>query len=349
MAHTLNVAIAGFGKSARNFHTPLIEACEGLHLHSVLKRSGSAQLENYPGIKVYRMMDDLLAGGADVVIITTPNHLHHKMALQALTAGKHVVVEKPFTVRSEEADELIRLARKKSRLITVFQNRRWDGDFLTLQKVLQQRLTGRPVELISTFNRFRNYLREDAWKEKSQPGSGILYDLGPHLLDQALCLFGWPKALYADIRAQREGDADDYFEIDLHYPQMKVKLKAGMLVLDDTPRFVLRGDQGAFVKYGMDPQEEAMAAGKEPGSPGWGEEPPERFGTLRKWKDGRSVASAITTEPGDYLFFYNNLVQAINGDAPPAVQPDEALLVIKLIEKAMESHHKGQLVTLNHK
>jgi len=347
MSSKINAAIIGYGKSGRNIHAPLIDACDGIIMSAVLKRSGPDRLADRPDIQVYRDMNALLKNDSiTLVIITTPNHLHYRMAKQALSVGKHVVVDKPFTVTSKESQQLIDLAEKQGRVLTVFQNRRWDGDYMTVRKLLNEKSVGRLVEFESNLNRFRSELRDDAWKEKDLPGSGILYDLGPHLIDQTLQLFGMPDSLYADIRSQRGGEADDWFEIDLHYNGFKAKLKAGMLVLDDTPRFVLRGDGGAYVKYGFDPQEQALSDGIDPKFPDWGREEESQFGILRFRREGRVEHVRVKTAPGNYLHFYRNVVDAIQKGTELSVKPTEARDVIRLIEVARNSHTKGKVVTL---
>lgn len=348
MSKLLRVAIAGFGKSAQNIHTPLIMNCDGLKPVSVLKRSGNIEFEGSEEIKVVRDLESLLNDPMiDLIVITTPNHLHFNMAEASLKAGKHVVVDKPFTVTANEAELLIELAQKQDRKLTVFQNRRWDGDFLSVKKLIQNQEIGELVEFESTFNRFRNELRENAWKEKNLPGSGILYDLGPHLIDQALQLFGMPDSIYADIRSQRGGDTDDWFEINLYYPSLKVKLKAGMLVLDDTPRFILRGKKGAFVKYGFDPQEAELAKETDLLSENWGKDSESNYGILREWNSGDISERAIETERGNYLHFYQNLFQSIQNGDILAVDPNDAKQTIRLIELARESYKKGCRISLD--
>lgn len=342
MAEVIQAAIIGYGKSGQNIHAPLIDAADSIVLRAVVKRSGSDRLPDRKEVDVYRDFEEVLNNEAiNLVIITTPNHLHFLMTLKALKAGKHVVIDKPFTVTSEESEELIQLAIKQKRVLTVFQNRRWDGDFLTVNKLINEQTVGKLVEFESSFNRFRNELKEDAWKEKDLPGSGVLYDLGPHLIDQALQLFGAPNSLYADIRSQRGGDADDWFEIDFYYDGFRVKLKAGMLVLDKTPRFVLRGDQGSFVKFWLDPQEQALKEKMDPKSPLWGKENEKKYGTLKKWQSGKVTEEKITTAPGNYPHFYRNAADAILKGTDLSVKPEEAMEVIRLIELSEKSFEKG--------
>ncbi|MEX0646636.1 MAG: oxidoreductase [Balneolaceae bacterium] len=345
MSHSIQTGLVGYGKSARIFHAPLIEAAEGISFRSAVQRHSDSVLDQYPEVRVYRDLKSLLKEDlTELVIITTPNYLHYQQAFEALSAGKHVVVEKPFTPEYKQAEKLIALAERQKGTLTVYHNRRWDGDFLTLKKILKDKSVGQPVEFESTFNRFRNVLRKDAWKEKDLPGSGILYDLGSHLIDQVLQLFGTPHSLYADIRTQRGGVADDFFEIDLHYDNFKAKLKAGMLVADETPRFILRGTKGSYVKYGMDPQEDALASGGDPLQAGWGEEEKTQWGTLRSMQEEEIKTEKIKTLPGSYLSFYNNLADAILNNKPHAVKAEEAAQVIKLIELAKESSRQKKVL-----
>lgn len=214
MREQIQTALIGYGKSAITFHAPLLKSLPDYEIRSVLQRTKSDAKEDFRDVQIVRNLKDLLKDDrVDLVIITTPNHLHFEQAFQALIADKHVVIEKPFTVTSEEAEKLIRLAQTKKRIVTAFHNRRWDGDFLTLRKLVHEKAVGKPVEFISSFGRFRRELRPDAWKEKNLPGSGILYDLAPHLIDQALLLFGKPGKIYADVRTQRGGDTDDFLKL----------------------------------------------------------------------------------------------------------------------------------------
>jgi len=347
MSSTIKTAIIGYGKSAKHFHVPLLKAMDDFEIRSVLQRSKSDSQKDLPDAKLMRDMKDLLKDDRlDLVIITTPNNVHFDQAFQALSADKHVVVEKPFTVTSDSAEKLIRLAESKKRTLTVYHNRRWDNDFLTMKKVLNSKVLGEIVEVESSFNRFRNFLRDDAWKEKDLPGSGILYDISPHLIDQALLLFGNPEKIYADIRAQRDGDADDWFEINLFYPGLKVKLKAGMLVPEPSPRFIIRGKKGTFVKFGLDPQENALAAGKNPKSEEWRREPEQNWGTIYKELNGEIVEEKVETVSGNYLNFYEKLKYAIDQKKEPPVDPRTARKGIRIIEKAIESSRQGKVLDL---
>jgi scyllo-inositol 2-dehydrogenase (NADP+) len=341
----IRTGIIGFGKSGRNIHTPLIDACNGIALKSVVSRSGPEQIPGREELTVLRSAEELIkADDIDLVVITTPNHLHCELAEKALHAGKHVVVDKPFTVRADEALRLNEIAGNNGKVLTVFHNRRWDGDFISVSNLIQQNAVGRLTEFESRFDRFRNQLRDNAWKEKNLPGSGILYDLGPHLIDQSVHLFGKPEKLFAEIRHQRGGDADDWFDLRFYYDGFSVALKAGMLVADKTPRFVLRGEKGAFTQFGIDPQEQALADGKDPNSPDWGRKEVENFGLLRTWKGNKFIEDRITVAAGEYPSFYRNVADAIHGKTELHVKPEEAAEVIRLIEVAKKSNRDGKIV-----
>ncbi|HET8677338.1 MAG TPA: Gfo/Idh/MocA family oxidoreductase, partial [Blastocatellia bacterium] len=263
MADQMSVGLIGYGMAGRTFHAPVIQSVPNLRLKKVVERHTNEARKRYPWVEVVPDATALLQDEEiDLVVIATPNISHFDVARQSLKANKHVVVEKPFTTTSGQAQELIDLARQQNKVISVNHNRRWDGDFQTVKKLLEGRLLGRLVEYESHYNRFRNYPRPNAWREEEGAGSGILFDLGSHLIDQAQVLFGVPQMITSDIRVQRDfAKINDSFELILHYDDLKVTLKAGMLVREQSPRFILHGTEGSFVKYGFDPQEEALKRG----------------------------------------------------------------------------------------
>jgi predicted dehydrogenase len=338
----IDVGLIGFGFAGRTFHAPMIHAVEGLRLAAIVQRHGSEALALYPSAKIVRTVEEMLAiPTIRLVVIATPNPTHFPLAKQCLLAGRDVVIDKPFATTYAEAKELIDLASEKSRLLSVYQNRRFDGDFLTLQRVLAESEIGRPVLLESRFDRFRPQLRPDAWREHAQPGSGVLFDLGPHLIDQALVLFGQPEAIAADVRIERDGAAtDDAFDVMLYYPQVRALLRAGVLVSAPTPRFTLQGTQGSYVKFGLDPQEDALKLGEAPKDHTWGQEPEERWGILRSIEGGSLRESRIPTLPGDYRKYYENIRDVLLGKAELAVTPQQALDVMRALELAHESSRR---------
>jgi scyllo-inositol 2-dehydrogenase (NADP+) len=330
------VGLVGFGFAGRTFHAPVIRAVPGLQLSCIVQRVGDSAREKYPDVRVAGNIDELLADKSTrLVVIATPNATHFELARQCLLAGRDVVVDKPFTNTSREAQELDEIARSEGRVLSVFQNRRWDGDFITVRQLIDSGTLGRLALFESHFDRYRLARRPDAWREAAGPGSGVLFDLGPHLVDQALALFGMPEAIAADVRIERDDAVvDDAFDILLRYPKWSVVLRATMLACAAGPRFVLNGTLGTYVKYGLDPQEEALKRGGEPGMPGWGEEEPSQWGTLTLAEGDRQQ---VRTEPGDYREFYANVRDAILLKAPLAVTARQAARVIRLIELARES------------
>jgi predicted dehydrogenase len=276
--------------------------------------------------------------------VAAPNPTHFEIASSALKAGKHVVVDKPFTISTEEADALIAQSREGRLLLSVFQNRRWDGDFLTVRQILKQGLLGRVAEFESRYDRFRPARNPKAWREQSIPGSGLLYDLGSHLLDQALVLFGRPTGIYAELRREREeAVADDSFEVHLEYPQLRVVLRAGMLVCEPSPRYVLYGTQGSYVKYGLDPQEAALKSGALPNQPDWGMEKEEAWGTHTQCVDGLR-RTKYSTLAGSYPSYYASVARAIRGQEELTVKPEQAREVIRLIELAQRSNTEQRAI-----
>jgi len=345
VTNPLNVGLIGFGLAGKVFHAPLVHANPNLRLTHVVLRHGNASEEKYPQTKIVRNTDDLFANkGVDLVVVATPNTSHLELAAKALRAGKHVVVDKPFTITSADADELIALSRKVGRVLSVFQNRRWDGDFLTVRQILDNNELGRLAEYESRFDRFRPALKPGAWREQALPGSGVLFDLGSHLIDQAGVLFGRPQSIFADLRAQRDGAvAIDSFELRLEYPSLKVTLKAGSLICEPSPRFVLYGTEGSYVKFGLDPQEEALKQGNSPAQSHWGEEPEDCWGTVTRC-NGPVDRKKYQTRAGRYPDYYENVYRAIIGKADLAVKPEESKEVIHLIELAERSAREKRIV-----
>lgn len=286
MHEPVRVGVVGFGLAGKVFHTAVIQATPELELACVVERSGDEAARTYPGVKVAQSLEELLADvGIRLVVIATPSYTHFELAQQCMREQRHVVVDKPFTLKSEEAAELIRMARERKLVLAPFQNRRWDGDYLTVRQVIASVELGRLVTYESHFDRFRPQPRRDVWRESGGPGSGILFDLGPHLIDQALGLFGSPTSLCADVRIDREnGAADDAFDLRLEYMsarRLTVLLRSTLTACIPGPRFVLHGTRGSFVKWGLDPQEDQLKAGMGYDSPEMGKDPESAWGELR--------------------------------------------------------------------
>lgn len=345
-AKKIKTALLSYGMSGEVFHVPLLQAHTGFEVSKIWQRnSQKAVKHSFPVAKNYKeILDD---PDIELVIVNTPNESHFNYAVEALQAGKHVVVEKPFTVTVKEADELIALAGRQDRMLTVFQNRRWDADFLTIRKVLEERLIGKLVECEIHYDRFRNYIEANTWKEVAKPGTGILYNLGSHLIDQALVLFGMPRYIDARMGIQRPGgEVDDFFDIRMEYDDFFTILKSSYLVREQGPRFILHGTEGSFTKSGIDPQEQALKDKKIPGSTGWGSETKEWWGKLNSTVAGQHIEGPYKTVPGNYLNFYNNLYKALREGEGLAVNAVEGRNVIQLIEACQESSRTRRAVKI---
>lgn len=316
----------------------MVAVVPGLELACVVERSSDLARQKYPQSRMVRTLDELLADESiTLCVVATPNESHFQIARQCLDAGRAVLVDKPFTVTPEEGRQLIELAGKRGLLLTVYQSRRLDGDFKTVKKILADGSLGRIVTFESHFDRFRPNLK-NAWREKQGPGAGMLYDLGPHLIDQAMQLFGRPESITADIRCEREGGlVDDAFDLRLDYPGMRAILRSTMMACAHATRFVIHGAGGSFLKNALDPQEEPLRRGIAPGGPGWGEDPEAHWGTLYLASDPTPGGRKIKTEPGDYREFYANVRDAMLGKAELLVKPQQALDAIRAIELAFES------------
>lgn len=344
----IKTALLSFGMSGEVFHAPLLNALPEFSLSHIVQRSSDKARQHFPDVQILRTVDEVFAiPEIELVVVNTPNETHFDFVSKALLAGKHVVVEKPFTVNVKEADALIALAKKQGRILTVFQSRRFDGDFLTVKKLVADKAVGQLVEFVAHYDRFRNYVEANTWKEERSPGTGIVYNLGSHMLDQVVSLFGLP--LYADARIgiQRPGGkVDDFYDIRLEYENMLAIVKSSYLVKENMPRYILHGVQGSFVKFGIDPQEQDLKNKVVPGTAGWGVEPKEFWGKLNSMATGADVQTNVETLPGNYLEFYRNVYAAITEDRPLAVTPEQARDVIRLIEICYESSRSRQAIRL---
>ena len=340
----LNVALIGYGLAGRVFHAPLLQATPGLRLHSVVSSRDAEIRASHPQVRVCAQASDVLADPAiDLVVIATPNDTHAPLAQAALRAGKHVVVDKPFALDLDQARAVAAQARDCGKVLSVFHNRRWDADFLTLRRLLESGALGEVVELHSHFDRFRPQV-PDRWRDREGPGAGLWYDLGPHLADQALQLFGPPLAVYADLGLQRDGaTAVDYFHVQLRYARLRVLLHGGSLVPGHGLRFAVHGSAGSWIKHGLDPQEDALRAGQVPGEGGWGRD--RQPGTLLRVGDGGTATDAgAPAVDGNWPAYYAGVREAIvHGTAPP-VTADSALLAQAVLEAALESAAGGREV-----
>jgi len=352
MSMSVGVAVIGFGLAGRVFHAPFVSAVPGLRLEAIVQRTGDAAAKTWPGVRILRSAEEAFGDAAvDLVVVATPNETHFALAKEALEAGKHVVIDKPFASTSAEARELIDLAKAKGLVVAPFHNRRWDGDFLTLKKVIAEGTLGRVVTIASHFDRFRPMPREATWKEATGDVNGLLMDLGPHLIDQALALFGVPKAIQASVRKDRDvTEIEDAFDVTLEFDRVRTYCRSTMLAAEPSPRFLVHGTRGSFAKFGVDPQEPALVAGAKVPRMGseevWLEENESVWGETvvapDPAKPGELVRTSVRTEPGDYREFYASMRDAVLGVGELAVPSEEGYRVLKLIEMARESSATGR-------
>lgn len=349
----VRVGLIGFGMAGQAFHAPVINGVPGMELACILERRGNNAKEKYPDVRVARTLDELLADKEiQLCVIATPNDSHYEYARACLLAGRDVVVDKPFAPTLLESEELVRLAAERGRLITVYQDRRWDGDFHTIKKLVQSERLGKIVEYECRYDRFRLEPKTNAWRERaSQPAAGVLFDLGPHVVDQALVLFGEPKSITASAFCQREtSQVDDAFDVCMEYDGLRTMGRARIIAFAPGPHFLIHGTKGSFVKYGMDPQEarlrgENYPKGKDWGAD-WGLESEELWGTLSLVGE---PSVKVKTERGDYRGFYANVRDAIEKKAALNVTPEQALRTMRAVILAHKSSREQRTVGWNEK
>jgi predicted dehydrogenase len=344
MQEPIRVGVVGFGLAGRVFHTAVVHATPGLELACVVQRSGNDAAKHYPGVRQARSVAEMLTDvGIQLVVIATPSYSHFELGLECLRAQRHVVIDKPFTLTSAEAAELIHVAREKKLLLTAYQNRRWDGDYKTVRQVLEGGELGRIVSYEAHYDRFRVAPRLDVWRENGEPGGGTLFDLGPHVIDQALTLLGVPATITANIRMEREhAVVDDAWDIFLEYQQphpMTALLRSTLTACTPGPRCVIHGTKGSFTKWGLDPQEDQIKAGLPFDAPEYGEDPASDWGELRICE---GETRRVPTLKGDYRGYYANVRDALLGRAELEVKPEQVWRTTRLIELARESSAKGR-------
>ncbi|MEJ2642807.1 MAG: oxidoreductase [Desulfosarcinaceae bacterium] len=341
----IKTAVIGYGLSASVFHLPLITSDERYELVAVSTRRQEEVAAQRPGIEVFATGEALIEkAAADLVVVTAPNAAHYPLAKAALAAGRHVVLEKPLVPTLAEGERLRTLAQESGRLLVPFHNRRWDGDFLTVQHLIREGRLGALRWFEAHCDRFRPQV-QDRWRERPGPGSGLWFDWGPHLIDQALCLFGTPRAVTARCLALREGSqATDNFHVLLHYPAHEVILHGNSFAAGPNLRFQVQGTQGSFVKYGLDPQEDRLKAGIRPDRRDWAAETPDAYGTLYT----AAGSEVVPTETGGYQNFYSRLAMAVAEGAPVPVKLADALTGIALIELAEESSRQERTLSFNY-
>jgi predicted dehydrogenase len=344
----VRVGLIGFGLAGQAFHAPVIRGVAGMELACILERRGTKAREKYPKVRVARTLEELLEDKEiGLCVVATPNDSHYEYARACLLAGRDVVVDKPFAPTMRECQELVRLAAERGRLITVYQDRRWDGDFATVKEIVRSGKLGTIVEYECRYDRFRLEPKANAWRERpDQPGAGVLFDLGPHVIDQALVLFGEPRAITASAFCERESSqVDDSFDVCLEYDGLRALGRARIVAFAPGPHFLIHGTKGSFVKYGMDPQEARLRAETFPQGTDWGTdwgvEGEEFWGTLSLVGEG---SVRVKTGRGDYRGFYANVRDAMEKKAELDVTPEQALRTMRAILLAHKSSRERRTV-----
>ena len=344
----IKTGICSYGMSGKLFHAPFIQNHPGFELTAIVERSKNESRERYPDAKLYRSVEELIADESlQLVIVNTPVQTHYDYAKKVIAAGKHLIVEKPFTVTSKEAEELVQLADKNNVMLFVFQNRRYDGDYKMVKEVLEKKLLGEIKEVEIRYDRYRPEISYKAHKETDLPGAGITYDLGAHLIDQSLQLFGQPKALFADMMAMRDGSpVDDYFEIILYYPSFRVRLKGSCFVKEPVHEYILHGSKGTFLQKRSDLQETNLLKGVSPSLETWCPAPEGPDGLLNIIEDGKEVKEKRTSAPGNYMFYFDDVCKAINKMAPNPVRGTDGVKIMQIVEAAKQSAKEGRIINL---
>ncbi len=344
----IKTGICSYGMSGKLFHAPFIEAHPGFELSAIVERHNEDSRQRYPNSKLYRSVEELCADNTlDLIIVNTPTHLHYQQVKMALEAGKHVLVEKPFTTTVKEAEELTALAEAKQLKLTIYQNRRYDGDFRAVKKVVDHQWLGELREAEIRYDRYRPAFGGKQHKEGDLPGAGIIYDLSPHLVDQALQLFGWPTALFADVwKMRNDVQAKDYFEILFYYPALRVRLKATCICRIPGMGYQLHGMKGSFLQQRSDLQEQALLDGIKPSLQSWCPGPAGPDGWIHTEANGKEWKENFTSEPGNYMGLFDDLYHYLAGDGTNPVPAEAGIRTVRIIEAALESAALGQVVQL---
>ncbi|WP_346317482.1 Gfo/Idh/MocA family oxidoreductase [Chitinophaga sp. YIM B06452] len=348
MSAPIKTGLCSYGHSGYAFHAPFIHVHPGFELTAVVERSKHLTQQRYPYVKIYPDVQALFKDpNLELIVVNTPNYTHYEYSKAALLAGKNVIVEKPFTVTSAEGEELIQLAASKKLLLSVYQNRRYDSDYKIVKKVVNDGLLGDILEVEFHYDRFKEELSYKAHKEVAAKGTGVLYDLGSHLIDQALTIFGMPKAVFGDVRIIRKDSVvDDYFELLMYYDTLRVRLKSSYLVREALPAYILHGRKGSFIKSKSDIQEALLMKGVLPDTPDWGAEVPAEWGLLHTEIDGKTVKEYLPGGNGNYLDYYQGIYAALRENKPNPVTPEDGLNVVKVIEAVFKSSEEGRVINL---
>lgn len=344
----IRTALLSFGMSGRVFHAPFIAEHPGFELIGSWERSKKNFLQHYPNARSYDSLDLVLTDeNVELIIVNTPTNSHYELTKKSLEANKHVVVEKAFTTTVAEAEELKALAIKRNKKLSVYQNRRWDSDFRTVQHIINKGVLGSLVEVSFSYDRYNPALSPKLHKEIPGPGAGVVYDLGPHLMDQALVLFGKPQAVFASMDIVRaDSQVEDYFEILLYYPKLHVRLRASYFVREPVPSYIVHGTKGSFLKTRGDVQEATLQKDIKPVGADWGAEHEKDYGLLHAEMNGKVVKERVTSLPGNYMEYYEGVYQSIANNQPPPVTADDGIRVMQILEAAYQSYREKKVIAL---
>ncbi|RAJ04192.1 putative dehydrogenase [Chitinophaga skermanii] len=348
MATPIKTGLCSYGHSGSVFHAPFLHLHPGFTFEAIVERSKHETQKRYPYVTVYSSVEDMLKDDSlELIVVNTPNYSHYEYTKAALLAGKNVVVEKPFTVTTAEGEELVQLAKEKNLMISVYQNRRYDSDYRMIKKVVEEGLLGDILEVEFHYDRFKEELSYKAHKEVAQKGTGVLYDLGSHIIDQALTLFGMPTSVFGDVRMIRTNSVvDDYFELLLYYPNLRVRVKSNYLVREALPAYILHGRKGSFIKHKADIQEAMLLKGLLPEGKDWGAEQPHEWGLLHTDSNGEVVKKYLPSVPGSYMDYYQGIYEALREGKPNPVPAEQGLNVIRVIEAGFKSSEERRVIDL---
>ncbi len=346
MKKVIKTGICSYGMSGKLFHAPFIEAHPGYELTAIVERHKNDSTEKYPAAIIYRSVEELCADETlQLIVVNTPTHLHFEQAKLVLQSGKHLVIEKPFTITVKEAEELAALAEKNNLFLSVYQNRRYDGDYHAVKTVIHKGLLGEIREVEIRYDRYRPGYGGKQHKEGNFPGAGILYDLSPHLVDQAIQLFGFPKALFADLIKMRDDvEATDYFELLFYYDRLRVRLKATCIARESNYAYTLHGMNGSFLQQRSDLQENELLAGAKPSLQNWCPAPTKPDGLLHTTINGEIIRKETTSAPGNYMGYYDDVYKALTEQGPNPVPSADGVLNTRIIEAALKSAKQGKII-----
>jgi scyllo-inositol 2-dehydrogenase (NADP+) len=347
--YKIKTGICSYGMSGKLFHAPFIHAHPGYDLVGIVERNNNDSRERYPNSKLFRSVDDMVADkDIDLIVVNTPTHLHFEQAKSVLNAHKHMVIEKPFTINVNEAEELAALAEKNNLFLSVYQNRRYDGDYRAVKEVIDRGWLGELREVEIRYDRYRPSFGGKSHKEGDLPGAGNLFDLSPHLVDQAIQLFGFPKAMFADVWKMRDDvKAKDYFEILFFYDKMRVRLKATVIARESTYAYVIHGMKGSFLQQRSDLQEQQLQLGVKPSLESWCPAPSSADGLLHTEINGEVIREETTSSPGNYMGYYDDVYKALTGQGPNPVPAADGIMNTRIIDGALESVRTGKIVSFN--